>query len=272
MDEDARLLRSLTAPTLRSRSASPLSRPPSPLPPPTGAAATYAARRDAVAAHAASLADDPLTSRPLGFGPVAGPRGVVADAAWAGVVASRRHERAVLEAIAPVHPSPPSDRDAATAARDDDDNNDDNDDDDDDASFLAQHRAARLASLRLRAAAVPPGPHGTLATLPTADAFLSLLEGAPAATLVLVLLYEDWAPGCEEAVSDWGAWAAAHPRHLCGAMRSGAASESFDPIARPAVLAYRGGDLLGSALRVGRGSGGVARAVAGALASVGVQI
>ena len=253
---DAALLRSL-APRPSSRSStSSHSSSPTPL---SGYAASAAAadfERDALAAAAA----DPLRTRPAGFGPASGPKAVRADAAWEALTVARVAERRELQARshpAANFPEVPGDANLAHAPPDDDA---------DDASFLAAHRSARLAALR--AAAAPPlGPYGTLRVLATADGFLDTVDGAPPGVLVLVLLYEEWAPGCEDVLPLLSGWAASHPTTLCAAMKSSAASESFDVVALPAVLAYRGGALLGSVLRVGRGAAGFVAHLETALAT-----
>jgi hypothetical protein len=210
-------------------------------------------------AHIDESQHDPLTVRP-GL-PGGGPKAVLADAAYASRLDAAATTRAAAERAhalrricfggaveAPSLPAVPAgseldSRDERRAS--DGDSHEDGEEDDGD--FLARFRAQRLAQLRV-ASTMPS--YGGVEEVTAAFDFTDAVDGADRRALVVTLLHEDFVPECRPARAALAAFAAAHVHVRCLSARSSVLSASFDVVALPALLLYRGGALLDSLLRI----------------------
>jgi hypothetical protein len=109
--------------------------------------------------------------------------------------------------------------------------------------FIAEYRAARLAEMRARASTSPGRPsYGSVVDLHDAFDLPPLIDSIHAPALLLLLLWEPYAPDCAPWVRAWSSLAPGHPHTLFVRIRASVASPTgYDPIGLPSVVAYRGG-------------------------------
>ncbi|KAI8585688.1 thioredoxin-like protein [Geranomyces variabilis] len=140
--------------------------------------------------------------------------------------------------------------DAAAAADGDDDgdaNEDEDEDIDQDAAYLASYRARRLAQL----ARAAHGPRfGSVISLDTSDAYLQAIDDAPPAVLVIIHLYDNRIESCRLVDTLLVQLALRRPAVKFCRIEAGVADETFDRIALPALIAYRAGETVATAMRV----------------------
>ncbi|KAJ3176720.1 hypothetical protein HDU87_004859 [Geranomyces variabilis] len=136
---------------------------------------------------------------------------------------------------------------AAAAAGEDDDDDANEEDDQEDAAYLDSYRAKRLAQLA-HAAHAPR--FGSVITLDTSDAYLQAIDDAPPATLVIIHLYDHRIEPCRLVDALLVQLASRRPAVKFCRIEAGVADETFDRIALPALIAYRAGETVATAMRV----------------------
>ncbi|XP_028830289.1 phosducin-like protein [Denticeps clupeoides] len=126
----------------------------------------------------------------------------------------------------------------------------DEDDEDDDEEFLAQYRQQRIAEMRR---ALAGGRRfAQVYDICDGEEFLSAVDQEDRNTLVLVHLYEPEVPACQAMEGSLLCLALQYPLvKFCRAQGSAVgASALFRRSALPALLLYRGGELVGNLVRV----------------------
>ncbi|XP_078737608.1 phosducin-like protein [Lampetra fluviatilis] len=132
-----------------------------------------------------------------------------------------------------------------------DDDDDDADDDADDAAFLSEYRERRMAELRRRLSSGPR--YGAVTELPGGEALLRAVDESPPRTPVLVHVYDDAVPACAALDGCLGCLAPRYPSARVCRVRAAAVaglSAAFASRALPALLVYRGGELVGNFVRL----------------------
>ncbi|XP_032832227.1 phosducin-like protein isoform X2 [Petromyzon marinus] len=135
--------------------------------------------------------------------------------------------------------------------KDDDDADADDDADDDDAAFLSEYRERRMAELRRRLSSGPR--YGAVTELPGGEALLRAVDESPPRTPVLVHVYDGAVPACAALDGCLRCLAPRYPSARVCRVRAAAVaglSAAFASRALPALLVYRGGELVGNFVRL----------------------
>ena len=229
---------------------------------------SYADVAASAAAHLRSV--DPLAERQTG--PRAGPKGVRADKVWDDAQRRKSADRAAMRKAdalrCPTLQGPSMSlssqiadekRNTSSSRRGDGPlkptgesgsagNSTDDDDGCEDDTFFAAYRSSRLAELRAVAAL---SSWGIVEEIEDRFSYSDVIDATDPRCFACVLLYEDFIPVARRLRLDVLPSAAElfpHARFL--AVRSSVTSDSFDPIALPALLVYRDKRLVCSILRV----------------------
>jgi hypothetical protein len=225
-----------------------------------GARGRVAAADAAQRAAADAAASDPMSRPPPGWGGRGkGAKAARADAQWDALQRTKAADADALRALDALRGSAGGRGGVPAAAAGDNPESGDvdseeagsDDDDDDDAGFLARYRRLRLAQLKSAAASAPPhGPvYGDLRELAAGHELPPAVDGVPPPAAAVVLLWEPYLPAARALRAAGAALAPAHPGTCFLALRAGLASASFDPIALPALVVYRGGAVAATLLR-----------------------
>lgn len=121
---------------------------------------------------------------------------------------------------------------------------------DDDEEFLQQYRKQRMEEMRRQ---LHSGQHfKQVAELRSGEAFLDTVDKAHKNTLVVIHIYEDDVPGAESLNGCLLCLAAEYPTVKFCRVRSTliGASAHFTSNALPALLVYKGGELIGNFVRL----------------------
>ncbi|TPX55380.1 hypothetical protein PhCBS80983_g05364 [Powellomyces hirtus] len=121
------------------------------------------------------------------------------------------------------------------------------DEEDDENSYMAEYRAKRLAQMA-RIASLPQ--FGTVTELESSDDYLSAVDDEAPYVTVIIHLYQPNMQQCRLVNTLLDRIAARYPSVKFCRILSHVADESFDQIALPALIAYRNGDTIATALRV----------------------
>lgn len=124
------------------------------------------------------------------------------------------------------------------------------DEDQDDEEFLQQYRKQRMEEMRQQ---LHRGPQfKQVFEIPSGEAFLDVIDKAQKCTLIVVHIYEDAIPGTEALHGCMICLATEYPAVKFCRVRSSVigASTRFTSSALPALLIYKGGELIGNFVRV----------------------
>nr|XP_028576066.1 phosducin-like protein isoform X3 [Podarcis muralis] len=120
----------------------------------------------------------------------------------------------------------------------------------DDEEFLQQYRKQRMEEMRLQ---LRGGQHfQQVVEIHSGEAFLDTIDKAPKNSLVMVHVYEDDVPGADSLHGCMVCLATEYPVVKFCRVRSSliGASSRFTTSALPALLVYKGGELVGNFVRV----------------------
>uniref|UniRef100_A0A6I8NG56 Phosducin like n=1 Tax=Ornithorhynchus anatinus TaxID=9258 RepID=A0A6I8NG56_ORNAN len=120
----------------------------------------------------------------------------------------------------------------------------------DDEAFLQQYRKQRMEEMRQQ---LHSGPQfKQVFEIPSGEGFLETVDKEPKSTLVIIHIYEDDIPGAEPMNGCMICLAAEYPAVKFCKVKSSliGASTRFTNNALPALLIYRGGELIGNFVRV----------------------
>ncbi|XP_060613578.2 phosducin-like protein [Anolis sagrei] len=125
----------------------------------------------------------------------------------------------------------------------------------DDEAFLQQYRQQRMEEMRRQLYGVgagAPQQFRRVFELQSGEAFLEAVDGGPRGALVLVHLYEEGVPGAEALDGCMACLAAQYPwaKFCRGRSALVGASPRFAAAALPALLVYKGGELVGNFVRI----------------------
>nr|XP_003230293.1 PREDICTED: phosducin-like protein [Anolis carolinensis] len=127
------------------------------------------------------------------------------------------------------------------------------DDDDDDEAFLQQYRQQRMEEMRRQLyGAGAPQQFRRVFELTSGEAFLEAVDGGPRGALVLVHLYEEGVPGAEALDGCLACLAGQYPgvKFCRDAAPWWGPAPRFAAAALPALLVYKGGELVGNFVRI----------------------
>lgn len=224
----------------------------------------------------AAVLYDPMLRQPKGFSSGSSKiKRTLADQQWKSYQSQKISDVAGLKAldasrnVSRCSGTSPGDADIATidhsstaAAHDGgkrfDHEMDDDDSGDDGDGFMAAYRAKRLAEITKQALGRVSTrvSYGTLRELVEATDLVTDVDAVPAPQLAVVLFHEPYLPACRAVRTALETVAHNHPHACFLSMRSTVASASFDPIALPAIVAYRGGKVIATILRAHEGIAG----------------
>ncbi|CAI9174796.1 unnamed protein product [Rangifer tarandus platyrhynchus] len=122
--------------------------------------------------------------------------------------------------------------------------------DQDDEEFLQQYRKQRMEEMRQQ---LYQGPQfKQVFEIPSGEGFLDMIDKEQRSTLIMVHIYEDGIPGTEAMNGCMLCLAAEYPAVKFCRVRSSVigASSRFTRNALPALLIYKGGELIGNFVRV----------------------
>lgn len=179
-----------------------------------------AAERSQMAAAAAAR-DDPLSVQPREFASKrSGVKGVQADRRWDAYQQQKQADIETLKALdalrggvtLAVTPCDNLDTDKSKQKEGGEDEQTDDFDDGDDDCFLARYREARIREIKGSAAyTAMHARYGTLRELIDGGEFVSAVDGVPATTLAVVLLWEPYLPACRAIRAALESLAPSHP-------------------------------------------------------------
>lgn len=122
--------------------------------------------------------------------------------------------------------------------------------DQDDEAFLQQYRKQRMEEMRRQ---LHRGPQfKQVFEIPSGEGFLDMIDKEQKSTLIMVHIYEDGVPGTEAMHGCMICLAGEYPAVKFCRVRSSVigASSRFTRNALPALLIYKGGELIGNFVRV----------------------
>lgn len=122
--------------------------------------------------------------------------------------------------------------------------------DQDDEEFLQQYRKQRMEEMRRR---LHKGPQfRQVFEIPSGERFVDMIDKERKSTLIIVHIYEDGIPGTDAMHGCMICLASEYPAVKFCRVKSSVigASRRFTRNALPALLVYKGGDLVGNFVRV----------------------
>uniref|UniRef100_A0A8C4NHE8 Phosducin-like n=1 Tax=Eptatretus burgeri TaxID=7764 RepID=A0A8C4NHE8_EPTBU len=122
--------------------------------------------------------------------------------------------------------------------------------DEEEEEFLQRYRARRMAEMQCRLAGKPM--YGQVYELADGEAFVAVVDGAPICTPVAVHVWAPGVPACKALNGCFTCLAASYPsvKFCCVRVETCGASRRFERRALPALLVYRGGELVGNFPRI----------------------